>query len=71
VTSPRHTFVVTVHEDGQVAVVEDVRTGAHARVGDLVRVGEQIAAWLAEAEPPRPVDSNVLRGGAARAARLL
>jgi hypothetical protein len=71
VTSPRHTFVVTVHEDGQVAVVEDVRTGAHARVEDLARVGEQIAAWLADAGPQRPADGNVLRGGAARAARLL
>jgi hypothetical protein len=71
VSSARHTFVVTVHEDGQVAVVEDVRTGAHARVEDLARVGEQIAAFLADAAPPRAADGNVLRGGAARAARLL
>ena len=46
-SSPRHTFVVTVFEDGRVAVVEDVQTGEHARVEDVARVGEQIAAWLA------------------------
>jgi hypothetical protein len=47
VSSPRHTFVVTVLEDGRVVVVEDVRTGAHARVEDLAGVGAQIEAWLA------------------------
>jgi hypothetical protein len=46
VTQTRHSFVVTVHEDGRVAVVEDVQTGARARVDDLTRVGAQIEAWL-------------------------
>ncbi len=45
-SSPRHTFVVTVFEDGRVAVVEDVQTGEHARVEELAGVGEQIAVWL-------------------------
>jgi hypothetical protein len=45
----RHSFVVTVFEDGRVAVVEDVQTGAHARVDDVERVGLQIAAWMAAA----------------------
>jgi hypothetical protein len=62
VSSPRHTFVVTVFEDGRVAVVEDVQTGEHARVENLARVGEQIAAWLAEAGLPRSVDGDALPG---------
>jgi len=49
VTQTRHSFVVTVHEDGRVAVVEDVQTGARARVDDLARVGAQIEAWLVSA----------------------
>jgi hypothetical protein len=49
VTQTRHSFVVTVHEDGRVAVVEDVQTGARARVDDLARVGAQIEAWLLSA----------------------
>jgi hypothetical protein len=48
VSQGRHTFVVTVFEDGRVVVVEDVHTGVHARVEDLARVGAQIEAWLAE-----------------------
>jgi hypothetical protein len=48
-SSARRSFVVTVFEDGRVAVVEDVQTGEHARVDDLERVGAQIAAWVAEA----------------------
>lgn len=48
-TATRHSFVVTVHEDGRVAVVEDVQTGARARVDDLARVGAQIEAWLLSA----------------------
>jgi hypothetical protein len=51
VSQTRHSFVVTVHEDGRVAVVEDVQTGARARVDDLARVGAQIETWLA-ASPP-------------------
>ena len=53
VTQTRHSFVVTVHEDGRVAVVEDVQTGARARVDDLACVGEQIGAWLTD-PPPAP-----------------
>jgi hypothetical protein len=49
VTQTRHSFVVTVHEDGRVAVVEDVQTGARARVDDLGRIGAQIEAWLVSA----------------------
>ena len=45
----RHSFVVTVHEDGRVAVVEDVQTGERARVDDLARVGAQIETWLLSA----------------------
>jgi hypothetical protein len=63
VSQGRHTFVVTVFEDGRVVVVEDVHTGVHARVEDLARVGAQIEAWLAEpAAPAAP-------GGAAPTAR--
>jgi hypothetical protein len=68
VSSPRHTFVVTVHEDGRVAVVEDVRTGAHARVEDLARVGEQIAAWLADSGLPRAVRQRTTNDPAHRGA---
>jgi len=53
VSQIRHTFVVTVFEEGRVAVVEDLHSGAHARVDDLASGGPQIAAWLAE----RPVAS--------------
>jgi hypothetical protein len=52
VTQSRHSFVVTVHED-RVAVVEDVQTGARARVDDLACVGAQIGAWLTD-RPPVP-----------------
>jgi hypothetical protein len=50
-SSARRSFVVTVFEDGRVAVVEDVQTGEHARVDDLADVGAQIAAWVAAAAP--------------------
>jgi len=50
VTQTRHSFVVTVHED-RVAVVEDVQTGARARVDDVACVGAQIGAWLADPPP--------------------
>jgi hypothetical protein len=56
VSQTRHSFVVTVHEDGRVAVVEDVQTGARARVDDLARVGAQIGAWLTD--PPPAPDAN-------------
>jgi hypothetical protein len=59
VSQIRRTFVVTVFENGRVAVVEDVQTGTHARVDDIERVGAQIAAWVAE-----PAASGA--GGAAR-----
>ena len=63
-TSPRHSFVVTVFEDGRVAVVEDVQTGEHARVEDLARVGEQIEAWLLGSAGglPRAVGGDALPG---------
>jgi hypothetical protein len=56
VTQTRHSFVVTVHEEGRVAVVEDVQTGARARVDDLARVGAQIGAWLTDPPPPPAVE---------------
>jgi hypothetical protein len=49
VSQIRRTFVVTVFENGRVAVVEDVQTGTHARVDDIERVGAQIAAWMLDA----------------------
>ena len=61
-TQTRHSFVVTVHED-RVAVVEDVQTGARARVDDLARVGAQIEAWLTD--PPRAPDAGHPRPAAA------
>lgn len=57
----RHTFVVTVFEEGRVAVVEDLHSSAHARVDDLASVGPQIAAWLAE-PPAVPATSESIRG---------
>jgi hypothetical protein len=64
VSQIRHTFVVTVFEDGRVAVVEDLHSGAHARVDDVAGVGSQIAAWLARP----PADDALPRsvGGASR-----
>ncbi len=67
----RHTFVVTVFEDGRVAVVEDLHSGAHARVDDVAGVGSQIAAWLAQPPSdalPRGARDAVPRsvGGASR-----
>jgi hypothetical protein len=61
VSQIRRTFVVTVFENGRVAVVEDVQTGTHARVDDLERVGLQIAAWVAE--PAVPGASGSARPG--------
>jgi hypothetical protein len=49
VSQIRRTFVVTVFENGRVAVVEDVQTGTHARVDDVGRVGAQIEEWLVSA----------------------
>jgi hypothetical protein len=63
-SSARRSFVVTVFEDGRVAVVEDVQTGEHARVDDLDRVGAQIAAWAAA-----PAAVHAGAGGATPGAR--
>ena len=49
----RQAFVVRVEHDGSAITVEDVSAGRKARLPDLKAVGEQIAAWLddAQAEP--------------------
>jgi hypothetical protein len=50
----KRTFVVTVFQEDETIVVEDVRTGRRERVEDLAHVGSQIAAWLDE-KPLAPV----------------
>jgi hypothetical protein len=51
----KRTFVVTVFQDDETIVIEDVRTGRRERVEDLAHVGPQIAAWLDEQPPLAPV----------------
>lgn len=42
----RRTFVVHVHEPDGSAVLENVRTGEHARVKKLSEIEPKLAAWL-------------------------
>ncbi len=44
----RTSYVVSVHERGGPAIVEEVRTGRKARLGSLRDAGAQIEQWLRE-----------------------
>jgi hypothetical protein len=50
----RKTYVVSVHEYGGAAIVEEVRTGRKARLGALGDAGPQIERWLRDSGPTAP-----------------
>jgi hypothetical protein len=49
----RNTFVVSVHDRGGAATVEEVRTGRKARVASLSAAATQIERWLRRQAPAR------------------
>jgi hypothetical protein len=46
--APRHTYVVSFHEQEDHVLLEEVRTQRRVRLADLSEIGEQIARWLAQ-----------------------
>lgn len=50
--APRHTYIVSVHEQEVHVLLEEVSTQRRVRLADLSEIGEQIARWL-EQDPGR------------------